>query len=142
IEVARGGRLSCTAARAHGHAIECRLYAEDPSRQFLPATGTVAYLAEPAGPGVRFDAGIATGTVVGLEYDPLLAKISTWGATREEARTRMLAALRDTVMLGLTTNRDFLRATLAHPAFVAGDTHTGFIAEHLGEWRPAAPDRD
>jgi len=82
---------------------------------------------------------IARGSVVGVEYDPMLAKISTWGATREEARTRMLAALRETVLLGVVTNRDYLRAVLAHPAFVAGATHTEFLAEHLAEWRPQRP---
>jgi acetyl-CoA carboxylase biotin carboxylase subunit len=137
IEVARGAPLSCGGVRPRGHAIECRLYSEDPLRQFLPATGVIAALTEPAGPGVRFDAGIAPGTVVGLEYDPLLAKVSTWGATREEARARMIGALRETVLLGVTSNRDFLLAVLAHPAFIAGDTHTDFIPEHLTGWRPA-----
>jgi acetyl/propionyl-CoA carboxylase alpha subunit len=86
---------------------------------------------------VRFDGGIAAGTVVGVEYDPLLAKISTWGATREEARERMLAALRETIVLGVVTNRDYLRAVLAHPAFAGGATHTEFLADHFRDWRPA-----
>jgi acetyl-CoA carboxylase biotin carboxylase subunit len=143
ILVARGEPLSFAAITPRGHALECRLYSEDPARQFLPATGTVHVLTEPAGPGVRFDGGIARGSVVGVEYDPLLAKISTWGATREEARTRMLAALRETVLLGVVTNRDYLRAVLAHPAFVAGATHTEFLAEHFADWRSrSAPERD
>ncbi len=139
ILVARGEPLSFATVAPRGHALECRLYAEDPARQFLPATGTVHALVEPAGAGVRFDGGIARGSVVGVEYDPMLAKISTWGATREEARTRMLAALRETVLLGIVTNRDYLRAVLAHPAFVAGATHTEFLAEHFPDWRPQHP---
>ena len=136
ILVARGEPLSFGDVTLQGHAIECRLYSEDPAHQFLPATGVVRALVEPAGPGVRFDGGIAAGSVVGVEYDPLLAKVSTWGTTREEARARMLAALRETIVLGVTTNRDYLRAVLAHPAFAAGDTHTEFLAQHLPEWRP------
>jgi acetyl/propionyl-CoA carboxylase alpha subunit len=143
ILVARGAPLSFETVTPRGHALECRLYSEDPAHQFLPAAGTVRVLVEPAGPGVRFDGGIAAGSVVGVEYDPLLAKISTWGATREEARERMLAALRETVVLGVVTNRDYLRAVLAHPAFVAGATHTQFLAEHLRDWRPQpGPQRD
>jgi acetyl-CoA carboxylase biotin carboxylase subunit len=137
ILVARGEPLSFDTITLRGHALECRLYSEDPERNFLPATGTVHTLTDPAGPYVRFDSGIARGSVVGIEYDPLLAKISTWGATREDARARMLEALRETVLLGVVTNRDYLRAVLAQTAFVAGDTHTEFLAEHLAGWRPA-----
>jgi acetyl/propionyl-CoA carboxylase alpha subunit len=119
------------------------LYAEDPAHQFLPATGTVRVLVTPSGPGVRFDGGIAAGTVIGIDYDPLLARISTWGATREEARARMLTALDETMLLGVVTNRDYLRAVLAHPAFAGGATHTEFLGEHLPAWQPSAgPHRD
>jgi acetyl/propionyl-CoA carboxylase alpha subunit len=143
ISVARGAPLSFAAVAPQGHAIECRLYAEDPAHQFLPATGTVRVLVTPSGPGVRFDGGIACGTVIGIDYDPLLAKISTWGKTREEARTRMLTALDETVILGVVTNRDYLRAVLAHPAFADGATHTEFLGEHLPAWQPSSgPHRD
>jgi acetyl-CoA carboxylase biotin carboxylase subunit len=121
-----------------GHAMECRIYSEDPAHGFLPATGTVHVLGEPSGAWVRFDSGIAAGTRVGVDYDPLLAKLSTFGATREEARTRMLAALRETVLLGVVTNRDYLRAVVAHPAFAAGATHTQFLDEHFAGWTPPA----
>jgi acetyl-CoA carboxylase biotin carboxylase subunit len=137
ILVARGAPLSCGAVAPRGHAIECRLYSEDPANRFLPATGTVRRLVEPAGPWVRFDSGIAEGTVVGVEYDPLLAKVSTWGATREEARQRMAAALRETVVLGVVTNRDYLRAVVEHPVFASGATHTELLGEHLAGWRGA-----
>jgi acetyl-CoA carboxylase biotin carboxylase subunit len=143
IRVARGeplgfGAPEGAAISTRGHAIECRLYSEDPAHGFLPATGTVHALAEPSGAWVRFDSGIAVGSRVGVEYDPLLAKISTFGATREEARTRMLAALRETVLLGVVTNRDYLIDVLAHPAFAAGATHTEFLAEHFPSWSPSA----
>ncbi len=140
ILVARGEPLSFESATPRGHALECRLYSEDPARNFLPATGTIRALTAPAGPGIRFDSGIAPGSVIGVDYDPMLAKISTWGATREEARRRMLAALRETIVLGVVTNRDYLREILAHPAFIAGATHTEFLTEHLPGWRPATRD--
>ncbi|HEY2387806.1 MAG TPA: biotin carboxylase N-terminal domain-containing protein [Candidatus Binatia bacterium] len=143
ILVARGEPLSFATVTPRGHALECRLYSEDPAHGFLPSTGTIRALAIPSGPGVRFDGGIVEGSVIGVQYDPMLAKISTWGTTREEARGRMLVALRDTVVLGVTTNRDYLRAVLAHPAFVRGATHTQFLSEHLDGWRPGArPGRD
>jgi acetyl-CoA carboxylase biotin carboxylase subunit len=136
ILVARGAPLSFDAVPARGHALECRLYSEDPAHQFLPATGTVHVLGEPSGAWVRFDAGIAAGSRIGVDYDPLLAKISTFGATRDEARMRMLAALRETVLLGVVTNRDYLLAVVAHPAFETGATHTEFLAEHFAGWTP------
>jgi len=138
ILVARGERLSFDAITPRGHAMECRLYSEDPAHGFLPATGTVHVLGEPSGAWVRFDSGITAGSRIGVEYDPLLAKLSTFGATREEARTRMLAALRETVLLGVITNRDYLAAVLAHPAFASGATHTEFLAEHFAGWTPPA----
>jgi acetyl-CoA carboxylase biotin carboxylase subunit len=136
ILVARGEPLSFDAITSHGHALECRLYSEDPAHGFLPATGRVHVLGEPSGAWVRFDAGIAAGSRVGVDYDPLLAKLSVYGATREQARTRMLAALRETVLLGVVTNRDYLIDVVAHPAFAAGATHTEFLAEHLDGWTP------
>jgi len=143
ILVARGEPLSFQESTPRGHAIECRLYSEDASQQFFPATGTVHALTEPSGPFVRFDSGIAEGSVIGVEYDPMLAKVVTWGNTREEARLRMLAALGHTVVLGVVTNRDFLRAVVAHAAFTAGDTHTAFLDEHLPDWTPpVGPHRD
>ncbi len=138
ILVARGEPLGFDGIAARGHALECRLYSEDPAHQFLPATGTVRVLAEPSGPWVRFDSGIVAGSRIGVEYDPLLAKLSTFGATREEACARMLTALRETVLLGVVTNRDYLAAVVAHPAFAAGATHTEFLAEHFAGWTPPA----
>jgi len=118
-----------------GHAIECRICAEDPAQQFLPSPGTIVHLREPQGPGIRVDSGIATGYTVPLHYDPLLAKLSVWGETRAAARRRMRTALRDYVVLGCTTAIPFLLDLLEHPAFVSGETHTQFIPEHFPAWR-------
>jgi acetyl/propionyl-CoA carboxylase alpha subunit len=121
-----------------GHAIECRVYAEDPARQFLPSPGRIVDLREPRGPGVRIDSGICAGYEIPVFYDPLLAKLSVWGADREAARQRLITALRDYAVLGVTTNVPFLLAVAMHPAFAAGDTHTHFIDEHLRDWQPSA----
>jgi acetyl-CoA carboxylase biotin carboxylase subunit len=123
---------------ARGHAIECRIYAEDPAQQFLPSPGRIVALHEPQGPGVRVDSGIVGDGQVPVHYDPLLAKLSTWGADREAARRRMIAALRDYGVLGVTTTVPFLIDVLAHPEFAAGRIHTHFIEQHLEGWRPPA----
>ena len=138
LRIARGEPvgLSQSDVTFRGHAMEVRVCAENPAAGFLPSAGTVVALSEPAGPGVRVDSGIAAGTSVPLEYDSLLAKISTWGPDRRAAIDRLHGALRETVVLGPTTNLAFLQDVLAHPAFGAGETHTGFLDEHLPSWRP------
>jgi acetyl-CoA carboxylase biotin carboxylase subunit len=135
IEVARGRPLPLTqhAIASRGHALECRLSAEDPRNADLPSPGRILHLSPPEGPGVRFDGGVATGSDVTVHYDPLLAKVITWGANRAESIERMADALRRTVVLGLVTNQERLQAIVDHPAFRAGDLHTGFIDEHLAE---------
>ncbi|MBI3785517.1 MAG: acetyl-CoA carboxylase biotin carboxylase subunit [Deltaproteobacteria bacterium] len=120
---------------ARGHAIECRICAEDPAQQFLPSPGPILRLREPHGPGIRVDSGIAEGYEVPIHYDPMLAKISVWGETRDAARRRMLGALTEYVILGCTTAIPFLLDVLEHPAFIKGDTHTHFIDEHLRGWK-------
>ena len=125
-----------------GHAIEARLYAENPHQGFLPQSGTVVDWRPAAGTGVRVDHGLASGQSVSPFYDPMLAKVIAHGATREEARRRLVTALEDTVALGLTTNRRFLLAALRHPAFIAGEATTVFIDRHFpaggeGRRRPA-----
>ena len=114
-----------------GHAIEVRIYAEDPARGFLPSTGDIRVYREPAGPNVRVDSGIAAGSEVSVHYDPMLAKLIVWGRTRSEAIARIDRALSEYVILGVTTNVDFLRAVVTHPAHVAGDLHTRFLDEHV-----------
>ena len=129
IRIAQGEPLSVTQAglRIDGHAIEARLYAEDPGNDFLPASGTVLAWRPPTSPPARFDSGIETGSQVGIEFDPILAKVIVHAPTREEAAARLARVLERTQVQGLMTNRDFLVATLRHPAFLAGDTTTDFI---------------
>jgi acetyl-CoA/propionyl-CoA carboxylase biotin carboxyl carrier protein len=115
--------------RFSGHAIECRINAEDPAAGFLPTPGTITAYREPAGPGVRVDSGVTAGSeVVGL-YDPLVAKLVVWDADRERARRRMLRALDEYVIEGVTTLVPFHRALLEHPCFVAGETCFGLVEE-------------
>ncbi len=115
-----------------GHAVEARLYAEDPGRGFLPASGRVLAWQEPDGlPGVRIDTGVAAGDEVGTAYDPMLAKIVACGRDRAEALARLRAALGATTVLGLTTNLSFLRRLVTHPDVVAGRLDTGLIDRNL-----------
>jgi len=123
-----------------GHSLECRVYAEDPAHNFMPSPGRILLLGEPCGPHVRVDSGLADGYEVPLHYDPMLAKLSVWGETREAARRRMVAALRDYTVLGITTNIPYLIDALEHEAFAAGRTHTHFIDDHLGGWKPKEAD--
>jgi propionyl-CoA carboxylase alpha chain len=133
IEVARGEKLHVAQADVTlaGHAIEARLYAEDPSNDFLPATGRVVLWETSALPGVRYDSGVEAGTEVGVHYDPMLAKVIAHAPTRDEAIDRLVAALRRLGVAGVTTNRHFLLAVLEHPEFRAGRFDTHFIAEQL-----------
>ena len=122
-----------------GHALECRVYAEDAAANFLPSAGKILFLREPIGPGVRLDGGIYGGYDVPVHYDPILAKLITWGTDRDEARRRMAEALRDYVIVGIKTTVPFLRDVVEHPAYVAGETNTGFIADHFDGWREDVP---
>ena len=134
IRIAAGERLPLEQGdiSLDGHAIEARLYAEDPARGFLPQAGTVLGLVEPTGAGIRVDSSLAVGTVVGSDYDPMLAKVIAWAPTRETARARLVGALGHTAVLGVTTNAAFLRALLSDPDVVAGRLDTGLI-ERRGE---------
>ncbi len=125
--------------RLDGHAIEARLYAEDPAHGFLPSSGRILHWQPPAGPGVRVDAGIRAGQLVSSFYDPLLAKVVAWGETRETALDRLVAALTAAQLFGVTTNREFLVDALQRPAFRNGAATTAFIEEEFGTApRPAA----
>jgi acetyl-CoA carboxylase biotin carboxylase subunit len=117
-----------------GHALECRVYAEDPATGFLPSAGPILALREPSGPGIRVDSGIYEGGEVPVHYDPILSKIIAYGADREQSRRRMLAALRETTVLGIRTIVPFLIDVLEHPAYVAGDIHTGFVDAEMTPW--------
>ena len=114
-----------------GHSIEARVYAEDPAAGFLPTGGHVVAVRHPAGPGIRVDSALADGLDVSVDYDPMLAKVIATGATRDEARRRLVSALGDTAVLGFETNVPFLRALLELPAVAAGDLDTGLIAREL-----------
>ncbi len=132
LRVARGEKLPLTQAQVkfHGHAIEVRLYAEDAYAGFLPQTGRIDVWRPASGPGVRIDHGMKDGLAISPFYDPMIAKVIAHGATREEARARLVKALRETVVLGPTTNRHFLIRLLEHPEFAAGQATTAFLTKH------------
>ena len=115
-----------------GHAIECRIYAEDPYRDFVPSTGALLRWQPPSGPGLRLDSGVAQGQEVSIYYDPLLAKLVAWGPDRDLCLSRMEVALSRFQALGVITNIPLLRSVVAHPQFRRGDYDTGFL-----EWNPA-----
>ncbi len=125
-----------------GHAIECRLCAEDPANGFLPETGRVAHLKEPQGEGIRMDSGLHPGQDVTAAFDPLLGKLIAHGATRPAAIAKAIAALRETVVLGVRTNAAYLGAILAHPAFAEGATDTEFLDRHGDALLSQAPPAD
>ena len=125
-----------------GHAIEARVYAEDPARGFLPTGGEVLDLAEPHGQGVRVDSGLANGTVVGSDYDPMLAKVIAHAADRPAALHALDRALADTAVLGVTTNVEFLRFLLADPDVVAGRLDTGLLDRRTPDFAPRQPGDD
>ena len=111
----------------NGHAIEVRLYAEDPAHGFTPQTGTLHQFQPAEGEGLRYDTGIRSGDTVSPHYDPMLAKVIAWGQTRDEARRRLVRALEDTTVFGVTTNRWFLSRIIADDTFGAGEATTGFL---------------
>jgi len=131
LRVAEGHPLPLTQADVtiDGHAIEVRLYAEDPANDFLPQTGTVLRWTPAEGEGVRIDHGLQSGAVVSPYYDPMLAKLIAWGADRDEARRRLIRAVEETEVFGLATNRAFLTATLQNAAFARGEATTAFIGD-------------
>jgi 3-methylcrotonyl-CoA carboxylase alpha subunit len=121
-----------------GHAVEARIYAEDPENNFLPQAGPLLLYREPSGPGIRVDSGVEEGSVVGVHYDPLLAKLIAYGESRDAAIARALAALRSYPILGIRNNVGFLLRLLNHPAFRGNRVHTGLVDELIDEL--SAPD--
>ncbi len=128
--------------RQSGHAIECRIYAEDPENNFLPSPGRILFLKEPQGPGVRYDGGIYGGWEVPIYYDPILAKLIVWAEDRESACRRMAAALDDFVILGIHTTNAFLKDIINHPEFRAGRTNTAFIKKYFDGWKESGKNED
>ncbi len=137
ILIASGEKLSFKQEdiKHRGHAIECRIYAEDPANNFLPSSGKILFFKEPKGPGVRHDCGIYSGCEVPIYYDPILAKLIVLAEDRELACQRMISALEDYVVLGIKTTTSFLKAIISHPQFREGKTNTGFIKTYFENWR-------
>jgi propionyl-CoA carboxylase alpha chain len=154
LRIAEGEALPPTAPTPRGHAIEARIYAEDPAQDWLPATGTVRRFELDSRPterwdggsrrngdgGIRLDSAVAAGCVIGVEYDAMLAKLIAWAPTRESAARLLSATLARARIHGIVTDRDLLVRVLRHPAFLSGDVHTAFLDEHA--LRLAAPAKD
>ena len=142
IEIAAGRGLPLAQGEIvqHGHAIECRICAEDPERDFMPETGAIAYLGIPEAPFIRFENALDTGQKISADFDPMLAKLVVHGANRDQAITRSVAALGELAVLGVRTNTDYLAKVLDHPAFRAGELQTGFATEHRAELAAGEPD--
>jgi acetyl-CoA/propionyl-CoA carboxylase biotin carboxyl carrier protein len=142
LRVAAGERLGFTQGevRLTGHAVEARLYAEDPAREFLPTGGRALLVREPSGDGIRVDSSLAEGAEISSAYDPMLSKIVAWGTDRVTALARLDQALAANVVLGVRTNGSFLRALVADPDVRAGNLDTGLIERHLDALvKPAEP---
>lgn len=140
IMVAQGDKLPLKQAdiKQKGSSIECRIYAEDPDNNFMPSIGKIERIGIPTLRDVRLDCGFLDGTEVGVNYDPMLAKLVVWGETRETAISKTIHSLDEVLFLGVKTNRDYLKRLLAHKDFVAGNTHTHFIPDHKTELEPVA----
>lgn len=140
IQVANGEKLPLKQEeiRQNGHAIECRICAEDPDNNFLPTTGKIRRVGLPSSLGSRLDSGYSDNSEVNVNYDPMLAKLITWAPARTEAIEKMQQSLNEVVFSGIKTNRDYLRRLLKHVDFIAGKTHTHFIPDHAATLRPVA----
>ena len=139
IEIAAGQPLALSQDEidGRGHAIECRIYAEDPENQFFPSPGKIQFLKEPAGPGVRNDCGVYSGFEVPVEYDPILSKLIVHAETRELAIRRMIRALQNYAIIGVKSAVGFLIDILASESFQKGETYTDFIQANFAQWEQA-----
>ncbi len=142
LEIASGGKIPFTQkdVNPRGHSIECRIYAEDAAKNFLPSSGTIVGLREPQGPGVRCDSGLREGLEISVHYDPILSKLVTYGDNRAEAIRRMQCSLSEYVILGVATPINLLQNILKHHAFVSGELSTHFLEHHFADWVPPVPD--
>jgi len=138
ILVAQGDKLPYQQSeiKQKGHAIECRIYAEDPDNNFMPTIGRIDTIGVPTLRDVRLDCGFLDGTEVGVNYDPMLAKLVVWGETRELSISKTIHSLDEVLFLGVKTNRDYLKRILGHSEFIAGKTHTHFIPDHKSDLEP------
>ena len=138
VRIASGEELTIKQDEVHarGHAMECRIYAEDPYQDFVPSTGTLVKWLPPSGPGLRLDSGVAQGQEISIHYDPMLAKLIAWGPDRPSSLRRMDLALSQFPVLGLVTNIPFLRRVIRRPRFQDGDYDTGFLTGDSDAGRP------
>ncbi len=138
IGIAAGGPLplSQEEVRLRGHALECRIYAEDPFRNFIPSPGRIVTFRRPGGPGVRDDTGVYEGYEVPVHYDPLIAKLITWGESRGEAIQRMRRALQEYIIIGIQTTIPFHRRVMEDPTFLAGEVDTTYVDAMLAALPP------
>lgn len=138
ILVAQGDKLPIKQdeIKQKGQSIECRIYAEDPDNNFMPSIGKIDRIGTPTLRDVRLDCGYLDGTEVGVNYDPMLAKLVVWGETRDIAISKTIHSLDEVLFLGVKTNRDYLKRILAHKDFVQGSTHTHFIPDHKTDLAP------
>ena len=138
LEIAAGGKLNIKQSDVvgRGHAIECRIYAENPLEAFMPSPGKIHFVREPRGPGIRNDCGVYSGFTVPMEYDPILAKLIVYAGTRKDCISRMIRALNEYVILGVMTPIPFLIDILKTQAFQDGETYTDFIDKHFADWSP------
>ncbi len=141
VRIANGEELTLKQedVRARGHAIECRVYAEDPENKFMPSPGLITYLHSPSGPWVREDSGVYSGATVPVHYDPMIAKLVVWGEDRDHAIGRMKRALAEYVVSGITTNIAFHQEVMDHPDFRSGQYDTEFVPDMMRD-RDPAPD--
>src|SRR5258708_6537859 len=132
VRIAAGEPLGITQEQVshHGHAIEVRIYAEDPEQNFIPSTGIITSFAKPTGPGIRIDSGVEQGDEITQFYDPMIAKLIVYGEDRAASIARLKRALEQSAIFGVATNIALLHDIATHPAFQEGLTHTGFLNEH------------
>jgi acetyl-CoA carboxylase, biotin carboxylase subunit len=144
LQIAAGDPLPFTQKdiSGRGHAIECRIYAEDPEQGFFPSPGKIEFMKEPSGPGIRNDCGIYSGFNVPVEYDPILSKLIVYAGTRKDAIDRMIHALSEYVVMGVKTPIPFLIDILKSEAFANGQTCTDFIDTNFSGWKSRRPDHD
>lgn len=138
VNIANGDKLPYTQSEIlqMGHSTECRIYAEDPDNNFFPSPGLITYFQEPKGVGVRYDNGVKQGFEVPIHYDPILAKLITFGENREESRIRMINALKENVIFGVKTSNAFMISVLQHPEYIRGNINTGFLQDFQISSRP------
>lgn len=138
LEIAWGDELSISQNEVwgRGHSIECRIYAEDPQKDFFPSPGVISYLKEPTGPGIRNDCGVYDGFEVPVDYDPILSKLVVHSETREGAIDKMLKALKDYIVIGVKTPIPFLIEVLNSKPFISSEVFTDFVEEHFSDWKP------